>query len=221
MGAWEVLPVLRGFPGRSSRGFLGWSSAYLVRGGGLVLLFDTGGPGDREGLLAGLFAHGVRPEEVGVVVLSHLHYDHAAGADLFPQARVLAHPLELRHAPQDPLAWTRLPSLTPVEEGELAPGLRLWHLAGHTPGLLGLEVEGVGLLASDALKSRFDLEGPPAPPCWDEKEAVRSRERVKAYPLVFPGHDVPLRKGEGGFIPLGQAEGEVVLPTGARVKLFL
>lgn len=66
----------------------------LIRSGGKTVLVDTG-MGDkhdarfcdlyavdrsRTTLLKGLAGIGVRPEEVDVVVLSHLHFDHAGGA---------------------------------------------------------------------------------------------------------------------------------------------
>ncbi len=66
----------------------------LVREPGRTILFETGigaffEPAlrerygvveDRHVLLDGLAAHGVGPDDVDVVVLSHLHFDHAGGA---------------------------------------------------------------------------------------------------------------------------------------------
>jgi glyoxylase-like metal-dependent hydrolase (beta-lactamase superfamily II) len=66
----------------------------LVREPGRTILFETGigaffEPAmrarygvveDRHVLLASLAAHGVGPDDVDVVVLSHLHFDHAGGA---------------------------------------------------------------------------------------------------------------------------------------------
>src|SRR6187431_1208331 len=65
----------------------------VVRDGGRIVLFETGigaffEPALRERygvieehhvLLASLAADGVRPEDVDVIVLSHLHFDHAGG----------------------------------------------------------------------------------------------------------------------------------------------
>jgi len=227
----KVIPVHTGFPGRSHRGYLGLSGAYLVVGSRL-LLYDTLGFGEREGLYARLEALGVSPLDVTGVVLSHLHFDHAANADLFPWAEVYVHEAELRHAEQvakdprlDPACLAHLPKalprLTAVPEGALEEGLSLLHLPGHTPGLLGLAVEGVGVLASDAVKSRFDLEGPPAPPCLDPERALKSRERLYRFPRLFPGHDVLLRREGDRFLPEGEACLEVALPHGAKVTLKL
>src|SRR5579883_3460133 len=72
---------------------------WLIRGGGRVILFDSGfhrarwfqayrnirhfiAP-DRAVALAG-----VRPEAVTDVIVSHAHWDHMGGIDLFPRALV-------------------------------------------------------------------------------------------------------------------------------------
>jgi len=227
----KLVPLFFGFPARSHRGYLGLSSAYLVVGERLFL-YDTLGYGEREGLFARMEALGFSPLDVEVVVVSHLHFDHAANADLFPWAEVWVHEAELDHALRvyrdpraDPACLAHLPGvlprLRPVREGRVAPGLALLHLPGHTPGLLGLEVEGLGVLVSDAVKSRYDLEGPTAPPCWNPGLAQKSRQRLLAYPRLFPGHDVPLRKEGGAFLPEKEAELSLRLGDGREVVLRL
>ncbi len=93
---------------------------------------------------------GVDPKDVELVVLTHLHWDHAGNCDLFPDARVLVQQQELRYAVAPgrffrksflaPMSgWPAppylLPNLETVDgEVELAPGLRLVRAPGHTPG---------------------------------------------------------------------------------------
>jgi glyoxylase-like metal-dependent hydrolase (beta-lactamase superfamily II) len=82
-------------------------TCYLIRAGGMTLLFDTGvGPrglwgwaAEREaGLLPGLAALGVEPADLDVVFLSHLHIDHIGwnadldGTPVFSNARYLIQP---------------------------------------------------------------------------------------------------------------------------------
>ena len=105
-------------------------------------------------LLAELAAMGVAPEEVTHVLLTHLHFDHAAGAvrgggqaarPTFPAARYLVHGGELAYArapdrrsqaSYQPENWEPLAAagvLDPVAgDCEVIPGLWLRDAPGHT-----------------------------------------------------------------------------------------
>ncbi|MCA9179592.1 MAG: MBL fold metallo-hydrolase [Planctomycetales bacterium] len=77
----------------------------LVRGGGRVILVDTGyggklsekqrawmGAETGAPLLRSLARHGVAPTDVTDVVFSHLHYDHCGGASILPDESDVASP---------------------------------------------------------------------------------------------------------------------------------
>ena len=103
---------------------------------------------------AQLHAIGVRPEDIDIVVNSHLHFDHCCGNKLFPQAKFYFSTSELRHA-YVPDPWERLgydsdlvniPNMN-VElldlgtfEYSLLPGLDLIWTPGHSSGHLSLIV---------------------------------------------------------------------------------
>jgi glyoxylase-like metal-dependent hydrolase (beta-lactamase superfamily II) len=110
-----------------------------------------------EGLLRSLQRLGVRPDEVDVVLSTHLHWDHAGGmtrrsADgelqlSFPRAKHFVQRSEWEFA-LAPDVRSRSGYLAddflPVEEGglvefvdgnvEVLPGVELRHTGGHTPG---------------------------------------------------------------------------------------
>jgi glyoxylase-like metal-dependent hydrolase (beta-lactamase superfamily II) len=153
----------------------------LVREAGRCMLFEAGigaffapelrarygvqGEGNR--LFAELLAIGVREEDVGVVVLSHLHFDHAGGvlADWrpgeplslrFPRARFVVGRTAFERArrphPRDRASFVpELPALLEASErlelveGErsatLGPDYRFHVSHGHTPGMLLAEVK--------------------------------------------------------------------------------
>lgn len=142
----------------------------LVTDGSIRLLIDTGlgwgmdaGSSYREvsSIRTNLDIFGLSPADITHVVLTHLHYDHAAGLSYtdaeavtrptFPNARCLLQRSEWDHAArqaaeadgQDPfyrlddlyrLYADGLFELRGQNETEVAPGIRLIHTGGHTPG---------------------------------------------------------------------------------------
>jgi glyoxylase-like metal-dependent hydrolase (beta-lactamase superfamily II) len=148
----------------------------LVHTGRELVLFDTGNgaggfvPRPYGGRLARtLGPAGYSPEQVDVVVLSHLHPDHAGGimengTPLFPRARYVVGQVEFDH-------WSRadyssLPpdtneykssrmfqaNVRPVADrmsfvkpdGEVVPGIHAVEAFGHTPGHLAFHIESAG-----------------------------------------------------------------------------
>jgi glyoxylase-like metal-dependent hydrolase (beta-lactamase superfamily II) len=156
----------------------------LARDGRHTVLIDTGyggkhDPLDRkfyqldpgEPLLVSLERMGVSPNQVDVVVLSHLHFDHAGGATrrnragelvpTFPHARHLVCGLEWEDAlAQTPELKTAYPidNLLPLRtaglielfdgHGTILPGLRSVRTGGHTRGHVALIFESNGQTAA-------------------------------------------------------------------------
>jgi glyoxylase-like metal-dependent hydrolase (beta-lactamase superfamily II) len=134
-------------------------------------------------LLEGVAALGLTDADIDVVVLSHLHFDHAGGlltawapeatpALLFPNAQFLVSTRAWGRA-NSPHARDRasyIPALQPLLEASgrlnlvdgahsdlLGPSYRLHYAEGHTPGLLLTEIasdDGPVLYASDLIPGR-------------------------------------------------------------------
>ena len=221
----EIDILLGGFPGRSERGYLGWSGCYLLTTSkGEKVLFDTAGYNERAVVATKLAERGVSPESLDLVILSHLHFDHAANWDVFPKAEIVVHDRELAYATSpeadgailrfhaQALRSERHVKSVSGDEIKLTSELTLLHVPGHTPGAMALAVDGA-ILCGDALKSRWDLQGKLSPPWWNEQEAMRSIERLKASGAVlYPGHDVPLEHVADEIRPRGTPSVRIFFP---------
>ncbi len=198
---------------------------WLVRGGGRDILVDTGfndvAAKERSRKLTinpadALAAFGVKADSIGDVVVTHLHYDHAGNLDRFPNARfhlqdremsyatgrcmchgMLRHPfsvedvtLMVRHVYSDRVTFHQ-------GDGEVAPGVTLHHVGGHSDGLQIVRVptaRGPVVLASDAAHYYANLHRrSPFPIVYnvgDMMEGWATAERLAGHPdRVIPGHD--------------------------------
>lgn len=138
---------------------------------GLVHGFPLKGGGE-EGVRQALAKVGTTPEEIELLILTHLHFDHCAAAHLFRNARIVVqrrewetafNPVPTARAVYDEALFRRLEHMDLVLlEGdcEVAPGVRVLLLPGHTLGMQGLAVEttrGTVVLAGDLAYSYYNI----------------------------------------------------------------
>lgn len=167
-------------------------------------------PGD------GLKAIGVDPARVENVILSHMHYDHCGNYDLFPNARYHVQDREMQFSTgrwmcdermrfpfeaEDVIAMVRKLFVDRVVfhdgDSEIAPGLSLHHVGGHSMGLQMLRVEtrrGWVVLAADAVHLYALLERDiPYPVFYHAPEVLEGyRTAIRLADSaghIIPGHD--------------------------------
>ncbi len=125
---------------------------------------------------------GVKPEEIDIVVLTHLHWDHVGEVTKFPNAEFIVLREELRFAMDPPpclyVAYEALrlgiqPLFLKViermktiemKEREIVEGVRVIPLPGHTPGSIGVvvdTVDGPYVIAGDSVPHYENLMGAP------------------------------------------------------------
>lgn len=122
----------------------------LLREGDTTVLVDTGvGPPPRTFMpeLETMLLEQLEPEDVDIVVHTHLHIDHVGWTGVFPNARYVVHEDDWSYfmsesslAERPHLREKVLPLAEQFElvsgEAEIAPGVRVQPAPGHTPGHL-------------------------------------------------------------------------------------
>lgn len=198
---------------------------YVLRDGDEVTLVDTGyrpetaAPRGRECLVPppeALARLGIEPGHVSRLVITHMHWDHIGNVELFGGAELFVPAAELEfwsqplarnpqmwaHVDGDDVAvleriWREGGVVETRGEQEIAPGLRVVTVGGHSPGQQVLVVETAGgpvVLASDAvhLYEELELERPFSViislPQMIEAYALIKRLRADGADVV-PGHD--------------------------------
>ena len=175
---------------------------------GEVLLVDAGLYGSSGTILQGLETLGLRPEQIGRVVITHAHPDHSGGlgrlvagrdigvavhrleADIIAGTATPPSPLqnELMGKVTKPVVSRLMGSSVPVDdrldEGDVIPfgtEVRVVHLPGHTEGSIGLHLpHKKAVIVGDALRYKFARRlSPPAPGVTQRpEEAMRSVKKL-------------------------------------------
>jgi glyoxylase-like metal-dependent hydrolase (beta-lactamase superfamily II) len=163
-------------------------------------------PGDN--VLTGLSCVGLSPDDIDVVVCSHLHPDHCGCNAFFKRATVMVHENEIAAARKpDAVPMGYLASEWDFGTIDQVSGERdvfgdgkivLMPLPGHTPGSIGalvaLDNSGTFLLAADTVSLRVTLDRNVAPRNTQDPQALlRSWEEVRRIEArgatVLCGHD--------------------------------
>ena len=202
---------------------------WLVRGGGHNILFDSGFhrevwfkyfPNTTEYMRPdeAVKLAGVQPEDVTDVIISHAHWDHMGGIDLFPKATVWIQKREFayytgdawqpggKHGgidPDDVKALIQLNTegrlrLVDGDDVEIFPGIRAYTGARHTFASQYIRVDGNPpfVLASDNCYLYRNLAEHKASATFSEADQpanIKNQERMVqlagSADRVIPGHD--------------------------------
>jgi glyoxylase-like metal-dependent hydrolase (beta-lactamase superfamily II) len=198
---------------------------WLARGNGRLVLIDAGfyrdkfiqrwKPVNYMSPAEAIKKIGGGPEEVTDIIISHVHWDHADGADLFPKARVWIQKDEYQHhigpngasrnAAIDDLDAQMFHTLSRAgrvqqvagDSTEIMPGITVYTGGKHTFGSQYVTVRtasGTAVVASDHMYLYENLDGRrPIAQTLDSLSNLRAHDRMRrlatAPRLIVPGHD--------------------------------
>jgi glyoxylase-like metal-dependent hydrolase (beta-lactamase superfamily II) len=180
---------------------------YLLRDrAGRTTLVDTGIGGTDSpasgwapvpgGLISELAAAGVTPAEVGTVILTHLHSDHAGGAvaggrPVFENARYVLQQVEADTAAETMLDQVVAPIKGQLQlvdgDAEVAPGVHVRLAPGHTPGH---QIVRAGELAvtGDLVLHPVQLADPGIRYLYDDDQERAARTRAELLEALRAEH---------------------------------
>jgi glyoxylase-like metal-dependent hydrolase (beta-lactamase superfamily II) len=198
---------------------------WAIRGGGHSFVLDCGFTAEMAAIrkrrhlrcpVDALRLVGIDPDEVEDVIISHLHYDHAGNLTRFPKARFHLQEAELqfccgRHMQREVMAHAyecedvvdmvrlNFGGRVRFHDGmaELAPGLSIHGVGGHSPGMQFVRVHtarGWVVLASDTshyydnIRLRRPFPGlVDVAKVFDAWDAISSA--ADSFDHIVPGHD--------------------------------
>src|SRR5437016_4970330 len=200
---------------------------WLVRGNNKNILVDAGFYREqffKQWKVAGFLKPsdavaraGVKPEDITDVIVTHMHWDHADGMDLFPNAKIWLQKEELEYYagaawqnrgthggidPDDVLAAVKLNvqgsvGLVDGDAKEILPGITCYIGGKHTYASQFVAVNTAGgtvVLASDNMYLWENLEKHvPIAQTLDAASNLRAQDRMKELAAdpkrIIPGHD--------------------------------
>lgn len=203
-------------------------AVWLVKGNGRNILIDSGFYHERffkdwtlkEFMKASeaVAQAGVKPEEVTDIIITHMHWDHADGIDLFPRARIWIQKDELSYYageawqkedthggidPEDVQTLVRFNTEGRVgmvngDHQEILPGIFCYTGGKHTWQSQYVSVnakDGTVVVASDNLYLYENLEKHlPIGSTLDAASNLRAQDRMKQIAsdrkFIVPGHDM-------------------------------
>lgn len=203
---------------------------WLVRNAERTILVDTGydqaeaaarGRGIMVDPCQALADIGVDPGAIDTVIITHLHYDHAGGLANFPKARLHLQEREMSYATGPCMCHDFLRAPYTAEhicdavrrvhrgqvhfhdgDGEVAAGVTVHWIGGHTGGLQSVRVDtaaGPVVLASDASHYYENYERErPFPLVVNVADMLNGFRRLRTLAgdggIIVPGHDPLVRE---------------------------
>jgi glyoxylase-like metal-dependent hydrolase (beta-lactamase superfamily II) len=188
----EVKVLVEGFHDKS-KGYLEASSTSVLIKTDKNILVDTGLWKDEEKLLKALKKEGIVPNDIEIIIATHLHLDHTANIHLFKNAKVIAkHNLPTGPGLRIAVSGYRIEKME-VDNAEIAKDVKTILTPGHVDDHISVVVDtdkGTVVIAGDALGSEKYTDFSVIPDrYWNLEEFNKNRKKIlDMADYVIPGH---------------------------------
>jgi len=198
---------------------------WLIRGEGRNILVDSGFSADSARARNRSFLQspdtalrklGLSATDIDSLIITHLHYDHAGNVDAYPCAQVHIQDAEMQYATGRCMCHSALRHFFSVDDvatvlkrvyeeratfhdgdARIAPGVEVYQIGGHTPGLQVVRVmtqRGWIVLASDAMHYYRNCQDQnPFPAIVHVDKMLDGYQRISTLAAsdahIIPGHD--------------------------------
>ncbi len=159
------------------------------------IIVDTGSFLEGKEVLRALKEEGLAPEDIGIVVLTHLHLDHTVNTYLFEKAKIYC---KFRSDPYPGQAHSPengcLKRIELTEGTEIAENVSIMSTPGHTNDMISILIETEDgkkiVIAGDAIPNESFIDESKQPELSDNLEQFnQSRKKIlKMADYIVPGH---------------------------------
>ncbi|MGE5293578.1 MAG: N-acyl homoserine lactonase family protein [Solirubrobacterales bacterium] len=150
---------------------------------------------------------GLKPEDIGHVLITHLHFDHVDDVLQYTNARICVGKKEWEGATGQSPSWGHGPflhefsnnpqcrqRLVLVEDQEILPGIQSFWIGGHTPGSMAYCINtayGRAVITGDTIGLLANFERSIPPGVFENLEECRATiAKVRSQAdIVLPSHD--------------------------------
>jgi len=168
------------------------------------IIVDPGASAVRDTLKARLEEIKMKPDDIDIIVNTHLHGDHIGSNNIFRGKTLIVHEKELDSIKKS--LWPEfadacvsfLKTQKVKQEVTIAEDVKIIETLGHTPGSISVVVdtpEGLVVIAGDSIFRVKEDFLSRKPPFWemDKETIIKSWEKMaQLMPrLIIPGHDAP------------------------------
>jgi len=191
----EVKVLVEGGHRKNTKGDLMISATVTLIKTDKNIIVDPGSFISKDQIIKELKKEGLTPDDIEIVILTHLHLDHTFNSFLFSKAKLFCklaggeYPGQVHFINEGYLQRTES-----MEGLKIAKNVETIVTPGHTKDMISVVVEtlkGKVIVAGDAFPSEefLDLDKKPNPLISDLPEFDKSRDKIlKIADYIVPGH---------------------------------